>query len=363
MAEAKFILADIGGYTSFLTDVGLKHGREITETLLNRLVKRVRDRWKVANVMGDCIFFYATREEPAAQTFDQIRSLYEEFRDGVLDIANFSTCQCGACNRTENLTLKFVASAGEYETQNIGGRTELIGRDIVRASRLLKNSVPVKEYALLTPEIADVAAASGFSATTCHDEYEDIGRIEYTYVDLQPVREAYEEARMFFIGTDDARLAVECDINAPADVVWAAMRDLDKRAVWQVTIQQMAHLQGPENNVGEIHSCAHGSQKIIHATIALDHEGRRKTERIWITPALMKDAYSTLVATPISSDRTRAAMYATYKPAIPVVSHVIAPYFKRVMKTMTNKDMNGLKEFCETGTVAGHKPAIIQTPA
>lgn len=363
MAEAKFILADIGGYTTFLSDVGLKHGREITEALLNRLINRVKDRWKVANIMGDCIFFYTPREESDGETFDRIRSLYEEFRAGILDVANGSVCICGACNRTEDLTLKFVASAGEYETQNIGGRTELIGSDIVRAARLLKNSVPVKEYALVTSEISDVAAASGIEPQPAHDDYEDIGRVEYTYVDLQPIRNAYHEAREFYITRHEANLAVEAEIDAPVDVVWNAMRDLNKRAMWQVTIDRMSHLQGPENNVGEVHSCIHGSQEIVHATIAMDHENRRKTERVWVNPPLMKNVYATMHAEALPNGSTRAALYSTFQPAIPVVGPLIKPVFTRMMKKLTSKDMAGLKEFCETGTVVGRQPAAIETPA
>jgi hypothetical protein len=362
VAEAKFILADIGGYTSFLTDVGLAHGREITENLLNRLVKRIK-AWKVANIMGDCVFFYTTRQEPPRETFANIRALYEEFRKGVLDIASYSTCTCGACNRTENLTLKFIASAGEYDYQNIGGRKELIGPDIVRASRLLKNSVPIKEYVLLAPELADVGQSCGLDSTPLHDEYSDVGRIEYTYVDLLPIRRAYEESREFFITRESANLAVEAEIDAPADVVWKAMRDLDKRAVWQVTIEKMAHLQGPENNIGEIHSCVHGSEKIVHATIAMDHENRRKTERVWVSPALVKNSYVTMQAEPLPNGRTQAALYSTFDPGVPVIGPLVKPLFVRMMKSLTNKDMAGLKEFCETGAVAGREPAIIESHA
>ncbi|MEX1194328.1 MAG: DUF2652 domain-containing protein [Dehalococcoidia bacterium] len=355
MAEAKFILADIGGYTTFLSDVGLKHAREITEDLLNRLVDRVKGRWKVANIMGDCVFFYAARDEAGTATFAHIRSLYEEFREGVMDIANGSACACGACNRTEDLTLKFVASAGEYELQNIGGRKELIGGDIVRASRLLKNTVPVSEYALLTPEVSDVAATCGIDATLGHDDYDDIGRVDYTYLDLQTVRTAYEEARTFFIARADAKMAFEIEIDAPADAVWTAMRDLNKRAVWAVTLDKATHLQGPENGLGEIYSCLHGGHKVMHMTIAMDHEGRRKTERMWISPPFMRDIYTTARVTPISEGQARAGLYATFEPAIPVVSRLIAPVFYRIMKRNLRNDLAGLKEYCETGSVASRQ--------
>jgi len=56
MTEGTFVLADIGGYTGFLTGVGIEHGKEITSHLLNALLKCNRGRWKLANVEGDCLF-------------------------------------------------------------------------------------------------------------------------------------------------------------------------------------------------------------------------------------------------------------------------------------------------------------------
>ena len=133
-AEGTFVLADIGGYTKFLTGVGITHAKETIEHLLNRLIERKDKRWKVANVMGDCVFFYSETPEAAASTFRLLRGLHEEFQDAQLDIASGSTCRCGACDRTEDLSLKFVVHAGPFEVQNIGGRKELIGQDIIVAT-------------------------------------------------------------------------------------------------------------------------------------------------------------------------------------------------------------------------------------
>jgi hypothetical protein len=38
-SEGTFVLADIGGYTTFLTGVGIEHAREITSHLFNGMLK------------------------------------------------------------------------------------------------------------------------------------------------------------------------------------------------------------------------------------------------------------------------------------------------------------------------------------
>jgi len=359
--EGTFVLADIGGYTKFLTGVGIQHAKETTEHLLNRMIKSNSKApggraWKVANVMGDCVFFYSDSREPPAQTYHRLRSLFESFQDGQMEIASGSTCRCGACDRTEDLTLKFVVHAGEFELQNIGGRKELIGQDVIVATRLLKNSVPVREYVIATPAAKGVTEAAGAPILAGRDELESIGSIDYTYVDLGPVREEHRKSRSFHVTPEQSGLTVTAEIDAPASVVWEALSKLEKRKLWQITISKMEHIQGEADKVGEVHSCVHsGGSKIVHAAIAIDPESMQKTERTWISPPVMKDIYVTLQAIPLSDGRSRCELRSVFKPAIPVVSTLARPLFIRMMKGDIVKDMAGLKELCETGRVASRE--------
>lgn len=351
-----FLLADIGGYTSFLSEVGIQHAKEITEHLLNRLIRTMPKRWKVANVMGDCVFFYTPDRASGEEAFTTVRSLYEAFRDARTEIANGSTCRCGACDRSEDLSLKFVVHAGEFETQKIGGRTELIGREVVLATRLLKNSVPAREYMIVTAAAPEVASAFGLEPRLHHDELEAIGQVEYAYIDLQALAEEYERGRYIFLSDKDARVKATQEINAPADEVFAVMCDLKKRAQWQVTVEKMEHLQGEAGHPGEVRSCVHGDgTKFVHLTLAVDEEGRRLTEKMWMSPALMKDTLITMSAEPLDEGRTRAVFRSSFRPGIPVVSHLGMPVFAHMMRREIGKDLAGLKEMCETGRVAGRE--------
>lgn len=361
--EGTFVLADIGGYTKFLTGVGITHAKETIEHLLNRLIERKDKRWKVANVMGDCVFFYSETPEAAASTFRLLRGLQEEFQDAQLDIASGSTCRCGACDRTEDLSLKFVVHAGPFEVQNIGGRKELIGQDIIVATRLLKNSVTAREYVISTAAAPGVAEAAGVQAHAGRDELESIGAVEYTYIDLGPVRDAYKKSKAFHVTAEQSDLTIVGEIDAPASVVWEALTTLEKRRLWQVTISKMEHIQGKPGAVGEVHSCVHGGKMIVHSTIAVDPATMQRTERTWITPAVMKDVYFTLQAIPVSEKRTRAELRAIFAPNWPVISSLLRPVFIRLMRNDIRKDMAALKELCETGRVAAREAQAAKSAA
>jgi hypothetical protein len=351
-SEGTFVLADIGGYTSFLSGVGITHAKDITEHLLNRLIKVARRRWKVGNVMGDCVLFYTEAPEAPQETSAGVQSLFKAFQEAQTEVVSGSTCRCGACDRTNELSLKFVVHSGEYDLQKIGGRKELIGQDVVLATRLLKNSVPVREYVIATPRVEGVVKAVGLDAARLSDELEAIGRVEYSYVDLAPVREARAKAMEVFLGWDEARISMSVDIDAAPEVAWEAAKDLEKRAVWQVTIKEMMHIQGTAGEVGEVHSCVHNNgTKIVHLLVALDEEGRRMTERVWVSPEIMKDILTTVHAEELPDGRTRVHFHASFGPRIPVVSQVLGPAWVWLMKRDLRKDMAGLKELCETGGV------------
>ena len=144
--EGTFVLADVSGYTSFLSGVGLEHAKVVTGHLFNSMLRANEGCWKLANIEGDCIFFYREgREEPAA-ALSHIQNLYEDFCGQIIEISGGDACPCGACTRINHLALKFIVHTGEFGLQKIGRRQELFGHDIVVAHRLLKNSVPLDEY-------------------------------------------------------------------------------------------------------------------------------------------------------------------------------------------------------------------------
>lgn len=346
MTNGTFLLADIGGYTTFLSDVGIEHAKEITSHLLNGMVAVNPDHWKVGNVVGDCLFLYSDSDETSDEIFAQVRGLYENFRDGIMEIAAGSTCRCGACDRSGDLALKFVVHGGEFDIQEIAGRQELIGSDIVVAHRLLKNSIPVDEYALLTGPMADVAKASGLPATAGRDEYEDVGGLDYVYVDLQQVRDAFHKTREVYLSEEDADVAVSIEIEAPPELVWQVVLDVEKATQWAPTLVEMESLSGELEEVGSIHTCLHGGgMKMVHLRVAFDEAGMRFTDRLWNVP-LVGEMYQTVELKP-SAAGTTFSLYYALRPGVPMDDGVEKSDFVAIATEHTRGDVEGMKEVCE----------------
>lgn len=345
MTSGTFILADIGGYTTFLSDVGIEHAKEITSHLFNGMVK-VDKRWKVGNVEGDCLFLYTSSRESPENTFAQVRKLYENFRESVAEIASGSTCRCGACDRSGDLALKFVVHSGEFDTHEVAGRKELIGPDVVVAHRLLKNSVPLREYALITTSVAKVAHVSGLTATTAQDDYSDVGAVEYQYVDLQPVREAFEKSREIYLTEKTADVFATIEIEAPPELVWRVFSDDEKAKLWAPTLVEAEQISGEREKAGGVHTCLHGGGiKMIHLVVAHDETGRRATHRLFNVP-FVNEAYIGFEARP-SSLGTKAFNYFSLKPGMPIAGHISKFRYLRATRKHGEDDLRGLKAVCE----------------
>jgi len=342
--EGTFLLADIGGYTSFLRGVGIEHGKEITEDLLNTILRCNRERWQLANVEGDCIFFYREGLEPPTELVGHIREIYKDFSQRTIDIAGRAACPCGACTRTGDLSLKFVVHAGEFETQKIGNRTELVGPDVVVAHRLLKNSVTLDEYVIATDAYATDPEAFGLPAQAVSESFDGVGEVSYQQLDLQPVREELEAANRVFITKEQATLSIEIDIEAPPERVWKALNDPTEYVVWE-RLKETKKLP-PLPGTSEMHRCIgpDGSAFVI-MTVAEDQERLRMTQKVFFS-RIVKDIYTTTEVTPMGTG-SHVTCHTTSRVAVPLVAPILEPLLRLNGRRQMTAHFNHLKEYCE----------------
>jgi hypothetical protein len=356
MTNGTFVLADIGGYTNFLSAVGIEHAKEITSHLFNRMVDVDPQHWKVGNVVGDCLFMYSDSCVSPDEIFAYLRNVYGSFRDSIEEIAAGSTCRCGACNRTGDLALKFVVHGGEFDTQRIAGRQELIGAEIVVAHRLLKNSIPVREYALLTAPLADVAKASGLAATAGRDEYQDIGGLDYLYVDLHPVREAIQKGREVYLSEQDADVTVSIEIDAPPELVWRIVRNGDKATQWSPTLLELESFQREIGELGSVHTCLHGDgMRVVHLTVAVDEARHRSTDRLWNVP-VAHEMYLGFEVAP-SAAGTKFSFHYALRSGVSIDEGIAKSDFFAVVRQRAEGDAQGLKALCEAEAQAQDEEA------
>ncbi|HEX5827281.1 MAG TPA: DUF2652 domain-containing protein [Candidatus Limnocylindrales bacterium] len=202
-ADGVLILADIGGYTSFLRQVQVAHADDafaggnipdayaFVASLLDGIVERLIPPFTLAKLEGDAVFAYTESPDALPQgdaLLACIRACYAEFARRLAGATSIWTCRCGACTRIDTLDLKFVLHAGPFVIGSIAGAPELAGPEVVMAHRLLKNdAVDVLgsgAYALLTDAVVARLGVPLETATGMTAEYEHYDPIETWLVRL-----------------------------------------------------------------------------------------------------------------------------------------------------------------------------------
>jgi hypothetical protein len=182
--RALLLIADIGGYTRFMKRFSLAHAQVVIARLLESILDASSAPFQLSKLEGDAAFFYATGNPPPQALADQVVRMHTAFHRRLAAEMTALYCPCLGCKEAPNLKLKFVAHVGEVAVQKIKQMTELAGVDVIVVHRLLKNTVPVPEYVLMTEPLYRDAAAIWSTAKNLEHEFEELGKIQTFFVDV-----------------------------------------------------------------------------------------------------------------------------------------------------------------------------------
>jgi len=153
------VLADISGYTRFMVEnqMSAVHGQQYITLLIETLMREIRIPLRLQEIEGDALFLYA--EDPGSdeewknvleQIPDMLQRFFNAFYEGSVLAMEASPCKCTFCRNGKDLALKIVVHTGSAVFHQVGGYNKVSGPDVILAHRLLKNSVPDKEYLLMS---------------------------------------------------------------------------------------------------------------------------------------------------------------------------------------------------------------------
>jgi len=150
------VLADISGYTAFVTATELEHGPQIIAALLESVMRRLSPPLEIQEVEGDAIFALGPDGvvAPPARLLDVLAEAFAAFKARQREMSADDSCSCGACRGVASLDLKIVAHHGRFLRQRVGGRRQAAGSDVILAHRLLKNGLTRERAYLLLTEAA-----------------------------------------------------------------------------------------------------------------------------------------------------------------------------------------------------------------
>jgi Protein of unknown function (DUF2652) len=223
--HGSLVIADIGGYTRYLSGVELEHSTDILADLLESVVHVLELNFRVAKLEGDAIFVYDEGEADGAVLVDALTGAYMAFMRRRRTMLELTACPCAACRSIGDLGLKVVAHRGDYATHQIAGAIELVGPEVILIHRLLKNDLVdrtgISDYAAYTDavvrELGLNAAALGWRGEVVR--YSDVGEVRLHLDDLGTAWHGETATAKHLIPENEGATLI-WELPAPPPVVW-----------------------------------------------------------------------------------------------------------------------------------------------
>ena len=263
--QGYLLLADISGYTAFLTGTELEHAHAIIRELTKLIRERLSPPMRFVKLEGDAVFCYADAAafRDGERLAELIESCYFDFSNRLLDMTRATTCRCDACAAIGSLGLKFVTHYGSFMIERDAGREDLAGPDVILVHRLLKNTISdgggPQAYAFFTEPCLQRLPPS-LNLPTHSEVYESFGETRGGVHDLKPVVDEMRGARREYISSADADLEMSGVAPVPPPVIWQYWVDPEKRLRWQNGQTAIKNQPNPHGRLGAGASshCAHG---------------------------------------------------------------------------------------------------------
>ena len=185
VVEGTIIMPDISGFSRFVDTTDVDTGKMIISKLLNAIIKTNVLDLQISEIEGDAVLFFKYGKRISAndilhqfclmkEVFNhEVKFLEEEFQLNI------------------DLSLKLIAHYGPLAQYNIGKFEKLYGQTVIEAHQLLKNSVNINTYVLLSDALLDseenseLKKLNKFVENTICELYDGIKKLCYTFFDFE----------------------------------------------------------------------------------------------------------------------------------------------------------------------------------
>ena len=233
--EGYLLLADISGYTTFLTGTELEHSHAIVTELTKLIRATLSPPMQFVKLEGDAVFCFAPQAAfPSGELLvELVESCYFDFTNRLLNMTRSTTCTCDACRAIGGLDLKFVVHNGTFIVdRDEDGRLDLAGPDVILVHRLLKNTIIEQggpsSYGFFTDPCL-TGVSTEFRLPAHEESIESFAQVTGVVQDLAAVAAQRREAQVVRLTDDDADVVFSYIVDAPPAVCWQYFVEPGKR--------------------------------------------------------------------------------------------------------------------------------------
>ena len=354
MAKSLLFLPDISGYTKFVQTTEIDHSQHVISELLEVLVAANTEGLQLAEIEGDALFFYKEGETLSQERLlAQIESMFTAFYSHLELLKKNRICPCMACATAPNLELKIIAHAGHLQHIEVQETRKPFGEEVIKAHRLLKNSVNSDNYILISSALATEIQLSRYYSSrlfrfrTGKDVY-DNKEVEYLYsliekeqLQLQPISAVKEVS---FQRPPDISNSKEFPLSA--NKLLEYITNYVYRKEWVEGVDAFLFPKNEVTRLGSQHVCVINHKHINFTTVTKKVEENQLVygEHSTSIPAFV-EVHQFYILTPLSEKSSRLDIEVFWKNTSFLKKIMVFLFVKRIFKKNLNTALNGLFDF------------------
>ena len=318
---------------------------------------------KISEIEGDAILFYRPGELPSTSAlYSQVNRMFVDFHTQLKKYEQSRICQCGACSTATNLSLKFVLHYGEVAANQIKNHSKLFGREVIVVHRLLKNSVPNRQYAIFTAPIFQTIENSlphgeePWDKPFYGEEMYEVGTIPIQHFDLKPLLVKIPDPVIedFSVaGATQSVLRLEQVIYAPLELTFDAISDLAFRAAWIEGLVDSDQLNHQINQAGSTHRCVIKRNDSDPKFVAHDYKVGKNI--VTFVESNHRDEFCTVyLLRRLDPSKTKIELEVFIKPSF-IKGLFFKLFLKRKLSISQIRNLKRLNAYCQKLVTSGQK--------
>jgi hypothetical protein len=360
MPNSLILIPDISGFTEFVNNTEITHSQHIISELLELIVNSNELSMRVAEIEGDAVLFIREGSvPPIADIILQAENMFMQFHRHLKQYETQRICNCGACSTAYKLSLKIIVHASEIGFTLVNKFKKPFGPGIIKAHKLLKNSITENEYILFSdaffPEIdkQEVPPSAWIEFTDGMSNYEDLGEINYRYIPLERLKDHIPGGESFQVLPKDVNPVVfEGIIEKSIKVVFEVISNLDHRLDWNDGIKGLIYDKDRVNRAGTKHICIFSGSKVEIETLKNEAEENKLVyaERLIDAPVIKDITFYWILEDVGNSTKIRVEVFIK---ANSFIEKILLPFVRMNIKNTSRKSFNSLKRYCESNPKIG----------
>ena len=279
------VIADLTGYTAYLSQSELEHAPAIAGDLLETIVGRLDPPFRLAKFEGDAAFLYVEDgRADGSLLLDAVEAAYLAFRRRLRSIDQATSCDCNSCRLAPRLDLKLFVHHGSYARTAIAGRDELAGADVIVVHRLLKGTSAAEGgasgFAIFTGAAVEALGLDpvALGLVAAEETIDHLGEVTTFRLDLEARWVTESAARRLDAGGGELVVDFDATVAAEPAVAWAHLTSPVLRARWEGPIEIRETSPGGRRGVGTLAQCVTGRLATLEEIVdwqPYDHVGWR----------------------------------------------------------------------------------------